>query len=66
MSRALIAAAVGLLGCAQPSSVRRGQLAPALAGEGAPPARTFAGEVVSLRTLRQRGPVLLVFLRGFS
>lgn len=63
---ALLLAAGGLLGCAQTPTMHRGQLALELTAPGTPPARTFDGKPVSLRALRADGPVMLVFLRGFS
>lgn len=62
----LLLAAGALFGCAQTPAVRGGQLALELAPAGAPSAQTFDGKPISLAELRRRGPVLLVFLRGFS
>ena len=63
---ALLVLAGALIGCAQPPAVRTGQIALELAPAGAPPPRTFDGKPITLSELRARGPVLLVFLRGFT
>jgi hypothetical protein len=65
-SAPLLLAVNTMLGCAQPPAKSRGELAGELVPPGTPPAQTFDGKAVSLRALRARGPVLLVFLRGFS
>lgn len=66
LALALLLTTGALLGCAQTPTVRRGQLALELSAPGEPAARTLDGKPITLRELRAGGPVLLVFLRGFS
>jgi hypothetical protein len=46
--------------------LEEGDAAPELRDEQGEPARDMDGSAVSLEELRSEGPVLLVFLRGFS
>ena len=62
----LLAAAGGFFACAQTPTVRHGQVAVELTPQSAAAVQTIDGKPVSLEALRAQGPVLLVFLRGFS
>jgi hypothetical protein len=53
-------------GCAGGKVIKTGQNAQELAGDSGAPARTIDGAPLSLSKLTREGPVLLVFLRGFS
>jgi hypothetical protein len=53
-------------GCAGGKMIKTGQKAQELAGDSGVSARTIDGAPLSLSQLTREGPVLLVFLRGFS
>jgi hypothetical protein len=53
-------------GCAGAKVIKTGQNAQELSADSGTPARTIDGAPLSLSQLTRQGPVLLVFLRGFS
>jgi peroxiredoxin len=46
--------------------LKLGDSAPAFGEKGKPPVKTIRGTVISLSSLIAKGPVMLVFLRGFN
>jgi hypothetical protein len=63
------AAALGLIavaGCAGGTMFKKGEAARPLVDAAGQPARGLDGQPLSLEQLRKEGPVMLVFLRGFS
>ena len=53
-------------GCTGGEMLRRGDTAPELIARGDSAAKTFDGATVNIAESRTKGPLLLVFLRGFS